>query len=886
MKKLISIFLAVCIMSLISPCGTSASIDVMFSNEKTKEYVQQLTQLGLFDLYSEGGAFFDETTAVKRGEAAKALVDLFGYGDELSGNETDTFYDVPNYYEYADEIYIAVKKRLMVGVGGGLFEPDSNIITKHFMQVLVTALGYDWKAALPTYTDGYMSVARELGLLDGIYLDSNEELSRENMVYIIYNSLDVPITIAKGVSGEYITYDIDENITLLSHYHNIYTDEGVVLSDDMISLDSRFTPDEYSVIIGEDRLSIDTETDIFKYLGCEVEYFYLQDANYDKKKLLIYNLLDSDDVVTIYSGERTKADISHIEAEKENGRSKTYKIASGADVYYNGRQINTNLDTYIKSFNGYAKLINIDRDKSYDFVIMTNYIYDEIVGVDTEKRKIYCKSQSFDVPESDSIRLRDKNENPCELEEFASGDVIAVADSLNQEYRTIVHLNDRIAISVATIDEDGISDFEGTMYYFSKGLPQNAKALLKVGITLYAIVDARGEVVWFSKDAATSSDLQLGYLIKVSKPREDDFGMYETSATILTLDGSVVKYVCADKVKIDNTSVKTENVKAVLSNIKSSLLLPSDGDVSQMVKYRINDKGLLREIKTASAEGGLIKKFSCTDLSIQNHGYDTGAIGELYPITKNVPLFRVPKTNQEDYEEKYFTVVNYNVDSGPKSGDTVTVEGYVDEEEKVLADGIVMYETAITGISPSAKLFLVEKVMQVYDDNESAVRGKISGYWSSGNYAEVMLEPTLAIPTALSKGDACVFNIDMTGVASAVELVYDYETDTVQAPYSTTTRERDIKIVHVYNAPVGSDFVEAYTDTTGFASKAPDSSKLVTLNFVAVRDAWCATFNRTTEEISKGRPKLMVDYKHDTIDYAKVLVRYQYGFPNDYIIYQ
>ena len=884
MKKRISIFLAVCIISLVLPSGISASIDVMFSDEKTKDYVQQLTQLGLCDLYNEGGAFFDETAAVKRGEVAKAFVDLFGYGDELLGTGFDTFYDVPVYYEYADEIYLATKTRLMVGVGGGLFEPDTNIVTKHFIQAMVTALGYGWKASLPQYTDGYMSVARELGLLDGIYLDSDEVLTREHMVHIIYNSLDIPVTIAKGVSGESITYDIDEDITLLSHYHNIYIEEGVVLSDDMISLDGRFTPDEYSVFIGEDRLSIDAETDIFKYLGCKVEYFYLQDENYDKKELLIFNLLDSDDVVTVYSGERTKADISYIEAEKENGRSKTYKIDNGADIFYNGRQINTNLDTYIKSFNGYAKLIDMDSDKSYDFVIMTNYVYDEVVGVDSEKGKIYCKSQSVDCVNVDNIRLRDTNDNPCTLEDISAGDVIAVADSLNQECRTVVHLTDKVAVTVVAIDEDGISDADENMYYFSKGLPQNVKALLKVGTLYYATVDARGEVVWISKEAS-SSGLQLGYLIKV-RTNEVDFDVYETTATILTTDGSVVKYICADKVKIDGSGVETENVKAVLSNIKTSLLLPSDGTVSQMIKYRINDKGLLREIKTAGTGGGLIKKFSGSDLNIQNHGYDTAAIGEMYPITKNIPIFRVPKTNQEDYEEKYFTIVNYNVDSGPKSGDTVTVEGYVDEEDKVLADGIVMYETAITGISPTAKLFLVEKAMQVYDESEGSVRGKISGYWSSDNYAEIMLEPEVSIPTALSKGDVCVFNVDMTGVASAVELVYDYETDTVQAPYSTYTRERDIKIVHVYNAPVGSDFVEAYSDTTGFANRTPDISKLVTLNFVAVRDAWVATFNRTTQEITKGRPELMVDYKHDTRDYAKVLVRYQYGFPNDYVIYQ
>ena len=144
MRRLISILLTVCILSVSLMNVAYASESVVFNDGGTEERVTQLKQLGLFDLYTEGGAFFDETATVKRSEAAAALVKLFGYDSGMAVDVADIFYDVPDYYEYAESIGIAVGAGLMVGVGNGLFEPEEGIMPEHFIKTMVTALGFGW----------------------------------------------------------------------------------------------------------------------------------------------------------------------------------------------------------------------------------------------------------------------------------------------------------------------------------------------------------------------------------------------------------------------------------------------------------------------------------------------------------------------------------------------------------------------------------------------------------------------------------------------------------------------------------------------------------------------------------------------------------------------
>lgn len=885
MRRLISILLTVCILSVSLMNVAYASESVVFNDGGTEERVTQLKQLGLFDLYTEGGAFFDETATVKRSEAAAALVKLFGYDSGMAVDVADIFYDVPDYYEYAESIGIAVGAGLMVGVGNGLFEPEEGIMPEHFIKTMVTALGYGWKAEVTGYPAGYINVANELKLLDGVTFNMNEPLTRQSMVHIIYNSLDTPVSIITGMGNGYADFKVDEDVTLLSYYHDIYTDEGFVQSNNSISLESEYEPNNERIIISGEELHINGNTEIFSYLGHRVKYYYKQAKNEEKKELIAFALTDSEAVVTLYPADIIKADASKVVAESKNGREKTYTINSGADVIYNGKLITSGIDGYIGDFNGSLQLIDSDDARGYDFVIIFDYVYDEVVAVDAAKNEIYCKTCEIEFDKAEYTSIADIKGNLRTVEDVKKGDVVAVAESLDKKFLKVVLMTDTQAVMVKTKSDDGVGDANNNFYKYSKDLSDGMKALLKLNTICSITLNEMGEVVWVSTNADV---LILGYLIDV-RDKVGQFGEYDASARILSVDGSVNRYMCADSFKIDGEKVEIRNIKSTLASIKSNLRLSSDGATSQVVAYRLTEDGLLKELQTANPVGGtLFKKFANSELSIKNHGSNTGMFNEIgYPIAKSVPIFRVPKENQEACEDKYFAVTHYLDDGGPKNSDNekYSMEGYVEKPNDVLSAAMVMYKTATAEIPLNTKLFLVEDVLQVLDE-EGVACGKVCGYWGDG-YAEIMLDPEVVVPTELTKGDVCVFNIDMTGTATMLGHVYDYETDTVLAPYSTPVTEREITMTHVYNVPDDPSFVEAYAGTTGFATGNPTDERFV-LNFVVLNDNKVVTFDRDTEDISRGRPAVMLDYQSDTsgTKYTKVLVRYYHNYPMNYIIYK
>ncbi len=885
MRRLISILLTVCILSVSLMNVAYASESVVFNDGETEERVNQLKQLGLFDLYTEGGAFFDETAVVKRSEAAAALVKLFGYDSGVAVDVADIFYDVPDYYEYAQSIGIAVGAGLMVGVGNGLFEPEEGIMPEHFIKIMVTALGYGWKAEVTGYPTGYINVANELKLLDGVTINMNGPLTRQSMVHMIYNSLDTPVSIITGMGNGYADFKVDEDVTFLSYYHDIYTDKGIVQSDNHISLDPEYEPSGERVLIGGEEVHIQSNKEILNYLGYEIKYYYKQAKNEDEKELITFALNNSETVVILYTADIVRADASKIDAVNESGREKTYLIDSGADIIYNGSRISADIDSHIGNFNGSVQLINSDDAKGYDFVIINDFVYDEIIAVDALKGQIYGKSVDINVEETEFVTLKDMKGNPCLIGDLKKGDVIAVAESLDKNVLTVVLMTDTKDMTVKVMRDDGFGDGSDNTYLYSKGLPAEKKALLKVNFNYRVTLNELGEVVWVK---ALEDILSLGYLIDV-REKVGTFGDVDVSMRILSTDGVVSRYMCGEYIMIDESRVESENIKSTLSGIKSNLALPSDGTTSQVVTYRLNEDGMVKELQTANpVGGGLFKKFTGVELSIKNHGGNTGMFNEVgYPIAKTVPIFRVPMENQESSEDKYFAVTHYLDDDGPKNSDNekYSMEGYVEKPNDVLSAAMVMYKTATAEIPLNTKLFLVEEVLQVLDE-EGVACGKICGYWGDG-YAEIMLDPEVVVPTELTKGDVCVFNIDMTGTATMLGHVYDYETDTVLAPYSTPVTEREITMTHVYNVPDDPSFVEAYAGTTGFAAGTPTDERFV-LNFVSLNDNKVVTFDCDTEDISRGRPAVMLDYLSDSTgtNYTRVLVRYYYNYPMNYIIYK
>lgn len=311
MKKCIAVLVAM-VMLTASLFQVSAS-QLLFIDATDEQYYNVLSTLGVFPLYQDEEGFFDGNKAVTRGEAAVAIAGLIGIQPGLNSTIGDTFIDVLPTEPTSGSIAAMVSLKAMNGFGDNLFRPYDPIQSVHFVKALLVALGYQWRADnAGGYPAGYMKLANEFELLDGVTVTDGQELTRSALFRILYNALDVQIYSVAGVSDDKTIYETNRKANVLTEYHHIYEEEGVVNSNSMSSLNSSFKPNEINVLIGNDRVALQGDTSIWSYLGQNVTYFYQQDDN-ETKKTLVSFVAEGNEIVTLTGSMIDNVDGSVIE---------------------------------------------------------------------------------------------------------------------------------------------------------------------------------------------------------------------------------------------------------------------------------------------------------------------------------------------------------------------------------------------------------------------------------------------------------------------------------------------------------------------------------------------------------------------------------------------
>lgn len=890
MKKfLFNTLLTLLIVALCSAQCVFAESEMIYVYEETETYIKHMQQLGVFDLYSNGNLFFEDNAPVKRWESAKALVGYLGYSEfATAGNVGSTFYDVPDYYENSAIISSVVELGIMNGTAEGMFEPEKNILRRDFVKALISALGYDWKAnGYGGYPSGYLRVANELKLLAGTSGDFNAELQRKDLVRILYNALETPICVETAISKDKIDYEINENVNILSFYHDILIEEDIVYSNNVISLKSNFDAQPDKVLIGNDEVYIENVPNVFNFLGCKVKYYYrYNQKESDKKFLLMLEMTRDDTSVSLSSNDIRYASETLVKASDKDGKIKEYKIATTADVYRNGELVTEDVAEKLQSFSGSIKLIDRDYNKAYDIVIIKDYLYDEVIYTDILNEKVYCSEMSVELDNADIVAIYNQSGVLLPLNEVVPNNIVAIAKSENGKCIEIVVLDNKITVKVSARDDDGIYTEDGVNYPYEKSLKTELEKKIELGKSITIALNLNNEII----RADIEEKLQLGYLIQITEDRV--LRKTEAYARILAEDGNVYEYMCDETVYVDDRKVKAENLVSSLKTIKAGLNLASDGETSQVVYYRVNDENLLKELQTADAGNGtLMMKYNSNiqgSVDLQNHGYGSGVFNDAYAISSKVPVFRVPKTNQESYEDKYFMKIAY---SDGKSGLIAStskiheIESYILEENDVLPAAIVKYDLGTAEIETGASFFLIEDTRRIItEDDDDCLQ--IEGYYGKERCEFIVDSSVNTDSLNLTPGDVCVLTLDSINRVINLAKVYDYKTKTILGEFAEYSRARDIKLVYIYNAPVGSDFLEAYTQD--FERGVPAEDKMILINLVPYKSTKGSvfTFNAETKEGKVGYPEMVLDYLHAPENYSTALLRFESGYISNVIFYQ
>lgn len=189
LKKLI---VWVLVLSFVSLPALSAPVD---------GEVALLDSLGIFEGYEDGTYRLENN--LTRAEFTKvAIMASEARKSVSSAMSTSPFADVPHSLWSAPYIRLASEKGYVNGYLDSTFRPDAPISFAESVAVFLRLLGYTNSDFGPTWPIGHMTIAGDIGLLDGIPLSPDAFITRGDTVTLLCNLLDQNI---KGTKTEYLS---------------------------------------------------------------------------------------------------------------------------------------------------------------------------------------------------------------------------------------------------------------------------------------------------------------------------------------------------------------------------------------------------------------------------------------------------------------------------------------------------------------------------------------------------------------------------------------------------------------------------------------------------------------------------------------------------------
>ena len=225
LKKMLLLLMAA--MLLVVPVSVAAEDVALTATEGTTSELtyEQKVLLGLDLITTNSYGEIDLVGNVTRENFAGLIGKLIDVDPTYSADKTYYIDVEPNMWSTH-----TINKLAEMGVltipADRLFRPKDNITFNEAVKMFVCILGYGDVAAQGGFPNGYLSIANQIDLLDGVD-KSSKYLTNGALADLMYNALHIEILNVQGVN-QYVEYSSEEKETILSKYHDIYIIEGII----------------------------------------------------------------------------------------------------------------------------------------------------------------------------------------------------------------------------------------------------------------------------------------------------------------------------------------------------------------------------------------------------------------------------------------------------------------------------------------------------------------------------------------------------------------------------------------------------------------------------------------------------------------------------------
>lgn len=598
MKKILSLLIALCLICSIVQMPVIAEEDVAIVNPESAD---TLEALGIIEGFG-GDLMLDKV--LTRAEFVSMLVRVLNID---TSNKTVYFEDVNASHWAVGTVAAACTMGIVAGVDEKHFAPDEPLAFEEAIKMLVSTLGYGPAAIRKGgYPVGYLTVAQQIGLLNGINAKAGLLVKRALAADIIFNALDANIVKEQVISDDDIIGKVTNGKTLLREKMNVLKGTGVVTANEVTGLSIAGGVSNGMIKI-DDTLFYAGETNAAELLGYNVTYYADLDSADEAPYNLIYIRVNEreNEVITISAEDvlstTTTTCVNYIDEDEDE---ETYDVSPYADMIYNGAGTGGFKASDLKPAYGTLTLVDNNRDgvadvlfvDEYETIIVGKLMKNTYTAYDRDSMK---KLVELDPNSDDYSFIIFKNGEKAEFKAVKEDTVLTVATSANTKGRK------KVTVMVSDKTVSGVLDAVDENYIYIDGEEYEAHSArlgdvsAHLGNEVKAYIDSFGRIVGIDEGAAIS--YTYGYLIAADTPED---GGIDSNLTlkILTDKGAVTVFKCAKEVTLEGkTKVEPKNLTAALA----ATTREQGAGIEQLIRYRLNGKKEVCAIDTvASGSGG------------------------------------------------------------------------------------------------------------------------------------------------------------------------------------------------------------------------------------------------------------------------------------------
>lgn len=849
MKKVLSLFLALCICSTISTVSFAKEPNDIVDKEAYIYAEKLLSDLGVYEgveAYSAADGF------VKKDVFAIIIARLMKIETGVKGEYNMGLIDVKPDDFAAKEIQTLMSMGILDIPADGYYNPGKYITYKEAAKVLVQVLGYDIAVSNKTF-DGYLSQARNIGILKNVSFSKDERLQVKQLTLMLYNALFID-SMGMLFVGNEPTYAVLKGETLLVNNFNLEEVIGVVTANGITNLD-------FEGELPAGNVNIDGVTYSAGKTNAEDLLGYKVRAYYDK---------DTDTLVSIDSTKYTQEfalNFEHIKYEDqaytyfENDRKKKAKISSKADIIRNYEAMVFDADLMVPD-EGEILLLDHNDDKVYDTVIIKS-VESRVVQEYSNSQsavsfKYNCGAIDFNDFDEDKIKVLKADGTPGKLTSLVEWSVLSVCESPSGKYIEITIINEKVTGDVDRVNNrDGcVVTIDGKEYEVSYYYPNEGENKITYDTTGTFYLDKYGKIAAVKFE---QSIWYYGYIIETTSSDVDGEDAYRFKIFTEENNGTAKKYFSAEKIKIDNISCDRGGKTKQGQDLVQDRLMSS-----KLIRYRVNSESEITHIdteETAASEIGLRVDVANANRKFRGNQF----VGEI-SINSATKVFVIPDSARNPYpddpndaEMYMFKNASWLVNDG-----YYDVTSYVINKESLIADAIVVKRKREV---QNLDAFIVEAIYGIYDEGRDESLDKITGRRGTTTY-EYSAPQGFFSDNDITEGDIIAVGTAPNGLVEVVNKVYDYQTDRVVSQYSAGSFDANIKVLDGF----------AYNKQSGIVQVSTDSESLSSPKKVNVGSTAVVVYDSDNFEspVSVGTVKDIEDYAHyQNADRVIFILNYQ-----------